>query len=73
MLQCERCGSRFDSRRAASHAICPRCRILDGVLAQLRFKVFDPHEKAREGRRNLGRVEARAIGAGVAEPRREFP
>lgn len=35
MYECERCGARFHSKRAASLEVCPRCLLRDDVASHL--------------------------------------
>jgi hypothetical protein len=49
MFRCERCGSSYSSAHAVGVENCPRCRLRDGAVAPLSFKVFDlPQAKARQ-------------------------
>ena len=38
MYECERCGARFHSKRAASLEVCPRCLLRDDVASHLVHK-----------------------------------
>lgn len=40
MVQCERCGSKFHSARAARLDLCPRCLLRDDVAAPLKHGGF---------------------------------
>lgn len=42
MVQCERCGSKFHSIRAALIENCPRCLLRDDVSARLLAKDASP-------------------------------
>jgi hypothetical protein len=49
MFDCERCGSSFNPRRAATLASCPRCQARDGVVAPLSFRLFAAAGPAADG------------------------
>lgn len=42
MFYCERCGERLKAGTRSAGTNCTRCRSLDGVIAPLRFRLFEP-------------------------------
>lgn len=66
MFRCERCGSRYSTRHAATIGNCPRCEVREQVSTPLYFKPFrlpdsyrakSPERGARDGEADSAATE----------------